>query len=629
MKVISVIPIIKGPLQKELTYFSSKNIDVGDIVSVLVRKKEVLALATHVTDLASQKTAIRGSDFELKKIITIHSKNLLDTGFIEAVRKTAEYHVLSVGATLFRLIPQSILGKSVPNNKTEVNPNPSITSEILAYQASSEDRLSFYRTYIRECFAKKTSLFICLPTSKEAEDYAEILSKGIEQYLFLLHGDLSPKNLLTTEKMIVGEQHPIVVIGTPQFLYRLTNNTGAIILEHESSPLYKTFVEPFFDIRTFVRFLAEKKKITLILADTILQTETIWEVKEGLLETLMPLNFRFHEKNNRLLIDSKDIPEGASWSPITPQLLEIIKTSIENKKRVFLFTLRKGLAPFTVCNDCKKTLLCKTCETPLTLYKQKNKEERIFVCNTCKDITETLQTCPYCNSWNLKPLGIGTEHVEEYIRKQIPESHIFVLDQTTATTKNQAKKIIRDFESTPGGILIGTEMTLHYDLKKIPTVAVTSFDSLFGIPSFRIHERILHLLIHLENISEEAFIVQTKNIQSPILQSFDDKTFIQYYNNEIKERESFSYPPFTTLIKIIPDAKTSKVEIKKIAEEFFGEYKPNLFTTTYKKTKVPAILLKIPREKWNPNTKQLDEKLKNSLFGLPLTWTIQVDPEQT
>ncbi|NCS99975.1 hypothetical protein GW765_03275 [Candidatus Parcubacteria bacterium] len=629
MKVISVIPIIKGPLQKELSYFSSKDIDVGDVVTVLIRKKEVLALVMNISDLASKKTSLRASDFELKKVLSIKAKSPLGSHFIEAVRKTADYHVLGVGATLFRLIPKGLLEESL-SKKKPVPPVTNVgTSEILAFQASFEDRISFYKTYIRECFAKKESLFFCLPTSSDAEAFREILSKGVESYIFVQHGDLSKKKLLEVQKKIDEENHPIVLLGTPQFLYSLSKQTYTLILEHESSPVYKTFVEPLFDIRTFARFLAKEKKIKLILSDTILQTETIWETKEGLIDTLMPANFRFHEKNPRVIIDTKERAEDVKWSPITDDLKQRIEQSISEKKRVFLFTLRKGLAPFTVCNDCKKTLTCQTCETPLTLYKQKSSQERIFICNTCGHNTQTLTTCPYCNSWNLHPLGVGTEQLEEYLKENIPDAKVFILDQTHAKTKTQAKNIIKEFESTPGSILIGTEMALHYSLEEVPTVAVVSFDSLFAIPSFRIHERILHLLIHLEDMSKESFVIQTKNPEASILKTFKDNTFIQYYNSEISEREAFDYPPFTTLIKIIPDSKTTKAEAKKIAEKFFGEYKPSLFITSYKKKKVPAILLKVPRAIWNPNLKQLDQKLKEALFGMPMTWTIHVDPEQT
>lgn len=631
MKVVSVIPIIKGILKKELDYFSAKNISVGDIVTVLVRKKEVTALVTQVEDLSSKKSLLRKSDFELRKVISIHAPSPLLPGFIEAIRQTAEYYLQSPGAVLNRMIPKDLLEKKSFSNETFTQ-ETEYTQEPLAFQSPAEDRLSFYKTYIRESFAKRESLFICVPTSKNIELLKSSLHKGVESYLFTLHPGMTKKKATETLSEINKQAHPIVVIGTPSFLYALRKDTGTIILENESSSMYKTFISPLFDIRTLIRFFAKSQKIKLILADTILLTETIWDFKQTAIDTLMPPNFRFPQKSSRVIVDTskESQEEKTAWKPISTELETLMKKELSVKGRVFLFTLRKGLAPFTTCNDCKKTLNCKTCDIPLTLYKQKTKNDFLFICNNCNDSLEPLTTCPYCNSWNLHPLGIGTEKIAEEISKLFPDNPVFLLDQSNTKTKTQAKKTVQSFESTQGAILIGTELALHQNFeKKIPLVGVSSFDSLFAIPSFRIHEKILHLLINLEELSTNTFAIQTKNPEASILKTFKDNTFIQYYNNEITQREAFNYPPFSTLIKIIPDNKTSKKETKKIAESFFGQYQPNLFITKYKNKKVPAILLKIPKKEWSHTPLQLNPLLKETLMSLPPNWVIHVDPEQT
>jgi primosomal protein N' len=627
VKIISVIPIVKGVLKKELTYFSSKDIHVGDIVSVLVRKKESRALVTSVSDLSSNKSSVKAGDFELKKVLEVVSKSPLEPGFIEAARKTASAFVTSPGALLFRMIPSDLLEKG-SQKKNPKSSDKEIASEILTLQASFEDRLGLYKTFIRECFAKKESLFICLPNSQDIELFSKSLEKGIGKYIFSLHGDMTKNKISKVLSSMSDEDHSKVILGTPSFLYTLNKETKTIILEHESSPIYKTFVEPFFDMRTFVRNLSKETKRRLILADTILQTETIWESKEGLIENLHPMNFRFPQKSSREILDTKR-KEDEKWKLITDNLHTKIEQKLKHKKSVFLFTLRKGLAPFTSCGDCGKTLLCPNCKTPLTLYKEKSSKDRLFVCNTCGHDCSAIKKCEYCESWNLRPLGVGTELIEEYLNENFPDTPVFVLDQNHAKTKTQAKKIISEFEKTAGAVLVGTELALHYNLAPIPLVSIVSFDSLFAIPSFRIHERILHLLIRLEELSEDNFMVQTKNPDAPILRTFEDNTFIQYYNGEITERRNFNYPPFTTLIKIIPDSKTKKSEIKKIAEQIFGQYNPSLFITTHKKKKLPAILLKVPREKWEPNHNKQDLLLKETLLGLPISWTIQVSPENT
>ena len=74
MKIISVVPVAKGIGKECLTYFSAKDIAVGNIVAVPVRKKIVDALVLSCDDLSSAKSIVKTSDFKLKKIEEYHSR---------------------------------------------------------------------------------------------------------------------------------------------------------------------------------------------------------------------------------------------------------------------------------------------------------------------------------------------------------------------------------------------------------------------------------------------------------------------------------------------------------------------------------------------------------------------------
>jgi len=67
MQIISVIPFKKGILKGDLTYFSSLNIAVGNIVSVPIRNKETLALVTASEELKERKSYIKNINFNLTK----------------------------------------------------------------------------------------------------------------------------------------------------------------------------------------------------------------------------------------------------------------------------------------------------------------------------------------------------------------------------------------------------------------------------------------------------------------------------------------------------------------------------------------------------------------------------------
>ncbi|MEZ4103384.1 MAG: hypothetical protein R3B55_02420 [Candidatus Paceibacterota bacterium] len=80
---------------------------------------------------------------------------------------------------------------------------------------------------------------------------------------------------------------------------------------------------------------------------------------------------------------------------------------------MFLFTLRKGYATTTICNDCG-TIATEDGE-PLILFEDREKNIRYFKTIKSKKILNAERTCTNCKSWNLVPLGIGTEKVYEEV----------------------------------------------------------------------------------------------------------------------------------------------------------------------------------------------------------------------
>ena len=147
---------------------------------------------------------------------------------------------------------------------------------------------------------------------------------------------------------------------------------------------------------------------------------------------------------------------------------------------------------------------------------------------------------------------------------------IFRVDRDTTSTGKRVEKTISSFYASPGSILIGTEMALPYLDKKIDNTAVASLDSLFSLPDFRIHEKILHLLLKIRSLTLSSLIVQTRVPGEKVLDYALKGNLIDFYREEISAREAFNYPPFTTLIKVSLAGTRSAVlkEMDKLKELF-------------------------------------------------------------
>lgn len=646
MYILTVVPIQKGFQRENLTYFSPNIVSLGSIVSVPIRSRAVDAIVINIDEVINLKTDIKKAGFQLKKILTIKGESPISSVFFKACEKMKDYTVSNTGSVIRSLISSVFLDnlKDLKKQKTVVENliNENIVQEKLIFQANLKDRLSWYRTLIREAFAKKESVFICVPTIYDIEQFSQELSKGISQYVFSFHSELTKKNLITNYNNSIAETHPILIIGTGTFLGIPREDIKTIILEHESSESYKQISRPYIDIRSFVEILTSIKKIKLIFGDTILRPETLYRHEIGELGEVSSPIFRLPQVDRQIVINMKEEKinnETKSFKILSDTTIKMIEYGIEHKESVFLFTIRKGLAGVTICNDCGETLLCPSCETPIVLYgsKQRNatkiNNNRIFMCNKCGYKENTEIRCPKCLSWNLTPLGIGTDRVYEEVKKLFPTQKIFQIDKEVATEK-EAKEKYLEFTKNNGSILIGTEMTFSYIKDQITHSAIVSLDGLLSIPSFNITQKIIHIIEKLQEITTRNLLIQTRISDNQVLDHILNGNVLPLYREDLKERKQFGYPPFERLIKITFSGTASETEkARNYIDKILGIYDPQVFSAFVGKVKgqyITNTIIKIDKDLWQLPTdekKTLNEELEKSLRQLPPVFSINVDPE--
>jgi len=120
-----------------------------------------------------------------------------------------------------------------------------------------------------------------------------------------------------------------------------------------------------------------------------------------------------------------------------------------------------------------------------------------FLCHKCGVQEDSERKCSECSSWRLVALGIGIEGVEEEIKKLFSSIKIFKIDSDSIKTHKKGLAVADNFFSSPGSILLGTEMALSYLYKEIDSTAAVGIDSLFTLPDFRMSEKIFNTLLLL------------------------------------------------------------------------------------------------------------------------------------
>ena len=630
MKIIEVIPISRGIGRETLSYFTSEDVRAGSIVSVPLRNKKISALVTKVADAALEKTAIKAADYAIRKVDGLSCHDLFLPEFIESVAETARYFATTTGSVLNTLVPKSILEQD--HKKTDIPDLPQNLSHLheeFILQAGFDDRAGQYKSLIRESFARKQSIFVCAPSIQDARKIYETLSKGIESYTILLHSGLSAGTIQKTWQAALQNPHPILIIGTGRFLCIPRKDIGLLVIEKENAKGYKTLHRPFLDIRTFAEIFAKIRKIKIVYSDILLRVETLWRHEIGECQEILSPSYRLRLGNStEQLINMKPYSpsHGREFQILSDDLISAIKKSIEHKEHIAIFTVRRGLAPLTLCGDCGTIVECNKCHAPTTLHSHTVDGEKqfFFLCHRCGEKRSAEEHCRNCDSWKLVMLGIGIQGLEKELQEKFPDAPLFKIDSDTTPTDKKIQVTMKKYMATEGAILIGTEMMVSY-LEPVENVAVVSIDALFSLPDFRMHERLLYILLHLRQIAQKSFILQTRAIEDRIFDYALKSNVLDFYREEISERKIYNYPPFSVLIKISLRGKKDAVqsEMEKICE-YLKPYELALFPAFVKNADGLFSMhgvIKIARRKW------VDDELAMKLLSLPPQFTIAVDPE--
>ncbi len=632
--MVVVNPLSRGVFKDQLTYFSKEKISPGVLVTVPVKNRQINALVVDVQPVKNSKALIKRADFSLKKVTLNTGKRFFEPSFLKAARQTAEYHCASVGQTLKVFVPQEVLRAYEDIEEPYRGSRSRVVSEEdfkkkedQVVQENYQNRVSLYKSLIRETFAQGRSVFLLLPTAINVDDILPRITKGIEDRTFVLHNKLSKKELIASWNKALSAKYPILAILTPGCLSLPRGDLGLVILERENHSAYKTLSRPFLDIRFFVSCLSADSDCRVVMGDQVLSTETVFATGQGRLTPVNNLKFRFIYDGEQKLIDLNQEAgqDGNTFreSVLSQSLKQVMSESRAQNDNMLIISGRRGLAPVILCQDCKKVVSCPFCEAPAILH-EKNRT-RYFKCHKCGNLEDPEDRCFNCGGWRLINLGSGIDKLAQEVKLLDLYENWWQID-SDSTTPKQAKKIIEQFLITPGSLLIGTEMTLQYLSEPVARMALVAIDPLFALPEFRINEKIINFLMTAKNSTTKQFIIQTARSEEKIFDYVLNGNLLDFFRDEIDQRKKVKYPPFRVLIKITRSGYQEKVERDMLwLKDYLSAYQPLIYSPVN-----PVIkghyrlnaLIRLKPDSWP------DKTLLNLLYNLSPDFVINVDPRE-
>lgn len=633
MYIIDCLPFVKSLNKGSLTYFSAQKFDPGTLVKVSVRGKTVPALVMQSKNAAEHKSSIRSADFVIKKISSYSEEKFVKKNFLDALLEISDYFACSQGSLLTHLIPTF----AVENYKSIISLNkknlgaPSVETklkiEVEVIQCDDEERLSHYKSLIREEFAQKKSVFICTPQSQNILKMKDALGRGIESFVCTLHSAMKTSEIKRELSRALETEHPVLIIATAQWLFLDRQDLGVIVVEKENDSGWKTLNRPHVDLRVCAEKIAKHKKVRCILGDTLLRIETLFRYKQGSVFEFESVKWRQPTSVRSEIISSKEkIKNEKEYSVLTQKLIEEMRSVLDSGGNVFLYSVRKGLSPVTICRDCGNEVKCENCESPMVLHRKSTGNK--FMCHHCGEIRSAAETCKHCGSWKLMALGAGTDRIFDEVSTNFPKSRIFEINKELTSIPKKAENTALNFYESKAAVLIGTDMALPYLRKKIRLVAAASIDPLFAIPDFRIREKIFGIIMELRDLARERFIVQTRNPEDQIFYQSISGNIIEFYKNELEARQALNYPPYGLFIKItVRGTRAFTMKESEHLKKIFDtekEWEPLFFPSIQeKKGEQSAVnaVLKLERGIWP------DRRLVSKLMSLPPHFEVKIDPD--
>lgn len=358
-----------------------------------------------------------------------------------------------------------------------------------------------------------------------------------------------------------------VAIGARSAIFLPFDNLGIIIIDEEHEGSYKSDSNPKYNAREIGELKCEIENCKMVLGSATPSIETYYRGMKDEIE-LLTLSKR---ADNALMpkihiVDMREELIKNNKSIFSEELYKGISNALNNKEQIILFLNRRGFSTFVSCRKCGYVFKCDNCDISLTYHSNGN----YLSCHYCGKKYQISKTCPQCGSRYVKHFGVGTEKIQEEIRRVFPTARVMRMDFDTTRKKNSHEFIYNAFKNEEADILIGTQMvTKGLDFKNVTLVGVIAADMSLNLPDFRSAERTFQLMIQVSGRAgrgkkEGNVIIQTYNSEHYSIKYAALNDFQDFYKEEIGIRYNMNYPPFSKILCINMSSKNENLLIKSI-----------------------------------------------------------------
>lgn len=369
---------------------------------------------------------------------------------------------------------------------------------------------------------------------------------GIEPALF--HSGLTDiERLAAWRAARSGAAH--LLVGTRSAVFTPLKNPGLIVVDEEHDHSFKQQEGLRYSARDLAIVRAKHLDVPVILGTATPTLEMLQHCREGNYKHIhLPVRAGSAEPPTIRLVDTIRTPAADG---ISEPLRQAIRDHLKAGGQALIFLNRRGFAPTLICASCGHIAGCDRCDSRLTVHAHSN-QLRCHHCGACRSLDTR---CGECGEV-VKPLGEGTQRLEEALRAQFPGHSITRVDSDSTKRKGAMHEVLEQATEGAADILVGTQMlSKGHHFPKLSLVGIVNADQgLFGT-DFRSAERMAQSIVQVAGRAGREsrrgeVLVQTAFPEHPFWSTLITGGYSRVAAEALAEREVTRWPPFTRLALI-------------------------------------------------------------------------------
>jgi primosomal protein N' (replication factor Y) len=365
-----------------------------------------------------------------------------------------------------------------------------------------------------------------------------------EAHIALMHSAL--EDIARTKAWLAAARgEAAIVLGTRLAVLAPLPALRLIVVDEEHDSSFKQQEGLRYSARDAAVYRAKLAGCPVILGTATPSLETWQNFRSGRYERVA-LPGRASPGAKLPAVRTVDLRRSPAEHGFAREVLEGVEKRLARGEQSLVFINRRGYAPVLACEACGWCAGCGRCSAHLVLHAA----DRKLRCHHCGADEGIPRACPTCGNVDLKPMGRGTQRVEETLAARFPGARIARIDRDSAQRRGELARTLEDIRGGGADILVGTLLLAKgHDFPALTFVAVLNADHALLSTDYRAAERLFAVLVQVAGRAGRReqpgeVLVQTRYPSHPLFAALAAHDFAGFAEAQLAERERAGFPPF-------------------------------------------------------------------------------------